>query len=175
MKKSTLPLPLPESYWVKEGSFLAGEYPASRISFSSHTTLQDLLKAGIDTFIDLTEPHEFGSYENSLVDEATRLGMTATYHRFPIEDWGLPGKAQMTTISGCHRPGVGGRAQGVPALLGRDRADRHDRGLLSRPARADRGAGAGAVGGMVAGCPQAALLQPFPGNRTPAGLHPELA
>ena len=98
MKKSTLPLPLPESYWVKEGSFLAGEYPASRISFSAHTTLQDLLKAGIDTFIDLTEPHEFGSYENSLIDEATRLGMTAAYHRFPIKDWGLPGKAQMTTI-----------------------------------------------------------------------------
>ena len=93
-----LPLPLPESYWVEEGRFLAGEYPASRISFSSNTTLQELLKAGIDTFIDLTEAHEFASYENSLIEEATRLGLTATYQRFPIEDWGLPGKSLMVSI-----------------------------------------------------------------------------
>ena len=100
MTKSNLPLPLPlpESYWVQEGRFLAGEYPASRLSFSSNTTLQDLLKAGIDTFIDLTEPHEYSSYENSLIEEATRLGLTASYHRFPIEDWGLPTKTRMTAI-----------------------------------------------------------------------------
>jgi hypothetical protein len=98
MNKSSIPLPLPESYWVEPGRFLAGEYPASQGPFGFNSTLVELLKAGIDTFIDLTEPHEFASYERSLIEEATRLGLTASYLRFPIEDWGLPGEAQMTAI-----------------------------------------------------------------------------
>jgi hypothetical protein len=90
--------PLPESYWVEPGRFLAGEYPAGWNAREAHKQLAALLAAGFDTFIDLTSPDEFDPYQPILDKEASRLGLAAAYQRFPIGDFGLPTRPQMTTI-----------------------------------------------------------------------------
>jgi Cyclin-dependent kinase inhibitor 3 (CDKN3) len=92
------PLPLPESYWIEPGSFLAGEHPFNRDLRHPVQALADLLAAGLDTFIDLTTPGEFDSYQSSL-DEATILQRcSATYQRFPIGDYGVPFPETMLAI-----------------------------------------------------------------------------
>lgn len=91
-------LPLPESYWVEPGRFLAGEYPFNQSPWYDNSNLANLLKAGVDTFIDLTSPQEYRSYEPDLTEEASNLGVTASYQRFPIEDYGLPDRSLMTSI-----------------------------------------------------------------------------
>lgn len=90
--------PLIESYWVEEERFLAGEYPANQAPWIRDGDLARLLKAGFDTFIDLTGPHEFPPYESILSQTAAELSLTASYLRFPIEDFGLPSWEQMKKI-----------------------------------------------------------------------------
>lgn len=90
--------PLPESYWVEPGRLLAGEYPGSASEFLSRKRLTALLLAGFDTFIDLTRPGELLPYEPLLEEEARLLGKKATYQNFPIGDFGLPTREQMTAI-----------------------------------------------------------------------------
>ena len=58
--------PLPNSYWVLPGRFLAGEYPASGGKRGAEERLGGLLAAGIDLFIDLTEPGECPPYDELL-------------------------------------------------------------------------------------------------------------
>ena len=48
--------PLPNSYWVLGGRFLAGEYPLSRSDEADRSRLDSLLAAGLHCFIDLSEP-----------------------------------------------------------------------------------------------------------------------
>ena len=86
---TNLPPPLPESYWVLPGQFLAGEYPASLEAGQTHRRLLTLLDAGIDTFIDLTESHELAAYDSILNEAAQPLTVEITYQRFPIPDGGL--------------------------------------------------------------------------------------
>lgn len=45
--------PIENSYWVKSGQFLAGEYPGDRNG--SGSKVETLAKAGVTLFIDLTE------------------------------------------------------------------------------------------------------------------------
>ena len=82
------PIPLvrpdPNTYWVVEGRFLAGEYPGARDPAEAREKIAAFLKAGITTFIDLTEPHELASYEALLSEEKVE------YRRFPIRDVGVP-------------------------------------------------------------------------------------
>jgi predicted protein tyrosine phosphatase len=90
--------PIPESYWVIPGQFLAGEYPG-RMSFQDTSDrLRALLMAGVDTFIDLTSPEEHPPYKSELDDESAALGLSTTYWRFPIDDFGLPTHDQMEKI-----------------------------------------------------------------------------
>ena len=49
---------LSEGYWVVSGRFAAGEYPGAKSPDEAVARLRTLLQAGIDHFIDLTEPHE---------------------------------------------------------------------------------------------------------------------
>jgi ADP-ribosylglycohydrolase len=74
--------PVPNSYWVEPGRFLAGEYPGSLFGTGTER-LQALLNAGFDSFIDLTGAGELPPYE-------TELAGRAVYQRFPIVDHGLP-------------------------------------------------------------------------------------
>ncbi|HXV56231.1 MAG TPA: hypothetical protein VD704_00050 [Gaiellaceae bacterium] len=77
--------PLPGSYWVVPGRFLAGRYPASE-------ELPELRAAGIDAFVDLTAPGEemLAPYEDLLEG--------ASYRRFPVPDFGHPSQESMAAL-----------------------------------------------------------------------------
>jgi ADP-ribosyl-[dinitrogen reductase] hydrolase len=80
--------PLPNSHWIEPRRLLAGEHPSGAEAAATRRRLRRLLDAGIDCFIDLTEPAEAGSYEGLL--RAAKGGVKATYFRLPIRDHGLP-------------------------------------------------------------------------------------
>jgi hypothetical protein len=84
--------PIPESYWVRPASLLAGEYAGARLPALARRKLRRLLDAGITCFIDLTEAGEawLPPYEPLLVEEAGRRGQAVSYRRAPIRDMGLP-------------------------------------------------------------------------------------
>ena len=84
---SQLP-PLPNSYWIEPGRILAGEYPAGASEEATLGRLRRLFAAGIDCFIDLTEPGELDSYEEFLPGPYARDPVV--YLRKPIRDHGLP-------------------------------------------------------------------------------------
>ena len=80
--------PDPNTYWVIEGRFLAGEYPGARDLAQARVKVAAFLNASITTFIDLTEPHELAPYESLL----PRVDIE--YHRFSIRDLGVPPDAR---------------------------------------------------------------------------------
>jgi ADP-ribosylglycohydrolase len=90
------PTPLPNSYWVLPGRLLAGEYPGSMSRAEAMERIQRLLRAGITSFIDLTEEGELPQYEPllpALSEQPVR------YRRLPIVDHSLPETpAHMTRI-----------------------------------------------------------------------------
>jgi ADP-ribosylglycohydrolase len=77
--------PLPNSYWVLPGKLLAGEHPGGASSTVTRTRLERLLGAGIDCFVDLTEPSEVPPYD-------VLLPAGVPYYRKPIPDHSLPGR-----------------------------------------------------------------------------------
>lgn len=85
------PRPLPNSYWATP-NLVACEYPWSPKD-PNKPKLDDLLRVGVRTFIDLTEDGELLPYECILAKRAVILGIepsTIEYHRFPIQDRCLP-------------------------------------------------------------------------------------
>jgi ADP-ribosylglycohydrolase len=82
--------PVPNSYWVEPGRFLAGEYPGpTRVDAQGR--IQALLDAGITSFIDLTAEGELPSY----IAQFEKLGVRNVLHRrFPIVDHALPDSPQ---------------------------------------------------------------------------------
>ena len=76
----TLP-PLPNTYWVIPGRFLAGEYPGGGDEVSTRRRLQRLHDAGINYFLDLTEVDELTPYRQFLPPETTYLR-----HSIPDEE-----------------------------------------------------------------------------------------
>ncbi len=82
------PPPLPNSYWVVPDRLLAGEYPTGGSDDATQERLQLLLAAGIDCFIDLTEPGERDTYEYLLPGPYSPQAVV--YVRKPIRDHGLP-------------------------------------------------------------------------------------
>jgi protein-tyrosine phosphatase len=91
-------LPIAESYWVQPGRFLAGEHPGGFNADSARRRLDAFLKAGINTFIDLTQPQELTSYEGILKEQAGSYKMDAIYHRFAIRDHSIPSHGTMARI-----------------------------------------------------------------------------
>jgi ADP-ribosylglycohydrolase len=89
--------PLPNSYWVYPGRLLAGEYPGGATPEHTRLRLAPLLEAGLDCFIDLTQPQELAAYQ-------AELPAGVDYFRKPIPDHGLPGeRALMAEILDCLR------------------------------------------------------------------------
>ncbi|TFK23723.1 dual specificity protein phosphatase [Coprinopsis marcescibilis] len=85
------PRPLPNSYWATP-LLVACEYPWTPKD-PNNPKLDDLLRVGVRTFIDLTEDGELLPYEDILCKRAGLLGIdpsTIEYHRFPIRDRSLP-------------------------------------------------------------------------------------
>ena len=67
---------MPNTYWVDPGRFAAGEYPGARRRKEAAGRLRTLLRAGIDCFIDLTQPDEgLAPYAGIAAQEASRLGI----------------------------------------------------------------------------------------------------
>jgi hypothetical protein len=91
--------PIPESYWVLPGSFLAGGYPISSVDEADvHQSLAGFLEAGFNTFFDLTRAGELPVYLPSLQQEAFRYGITIHYQRINIQDKGLPSHEHMAAL-----------------------------------------------------------------------------
>jgi protein-tyrosine phosphatase len=91
-------LPILESYWVEENRFLAGEYPGGYDPEITRLRMDAFLKAGVYTFIDLTELNELLPYENILKQQGKNYGINPAYHHFPIRDHTTPSAETMTAI-----------------------------------------------------------------------------
>jgi hypothetical protein len=91
--------PIPESYWVVTGSFLAGAYPVTtRDEATAHLCLAAFVEAGFTTFFDLTRAGELPAYLPSLQEEAARYGISVDYQRISMQDRGLPVHEQMAGL-----------------------------------------------------------------------------
>ena len=82
--------PTPCSYWVVSGRLAAGEYPGAKNPTDAATKLRTLIDAGIDHFIDLTEPDELVPYDEIAGKEAELLGLKVVHERHPIPDVSVP-------------------------------------------------------------------------------------
>lgn len=82
--------PYPNSYWIQNGVFLAGEYPGATSRGEAQAKLTALLDAGINCFIDLTEPGELVPYDSLLRRLAAGRGISVEHHRHPIRDVSTP-------------------------------------------------------------------------------------
>ncbi len=84
--------PLPNSYWVIPGRFVAGEYPGAKDPDEAAARLRTLLLAGIDHFIDLTGTADrLEPYAAIAADEARRLSRHMEHEQHPVVDLGVPG------------------------------------------------------------------------------------
>jgi protein-tyrosine phosphatase len=92
--------PIPDSYWVRPGQLLAGEYPRNLDDRASRPKLRRLLEAGVTFFLDLTEAGEYSlkPYVQLLREEAKTLGRSVKHQRMPIRDMDTPTPAHMTHI-----------------------------------------------------------------------------
>jgi hypothetical protein len=81
--------PLPNSYWVIPGRFLAGEHPSSLGTIQAQERISRLFGAGLDYFVDLTEQGEQPEYRHFLPRQAE-------YLRSPIADTGVPANVSQT-------------------------------------------------------------------------------
>jgi hypothetical protein len=91
--------PIPESYWVVPGSFLAGGYPiSSTVETIACKCLAAFLEAGFNTFFDLTRAGELPEYLPGLQEEAARYGISIHYQRANMQDRGLPTHDRMVEL-----------------------------------------------------------------------------
>ncbi len=97
--------PISNSYWVSPGRFAAGEYPGAKAPSEAASGLKDLLGAGLNHFINLTEDDEWTGqgklkpYAKIAEEEARRLGLAVGYERHQIPDVNVPRNSdQMTAI-----------------------------------------------------------------------------
>jgi ADP-ribosyl-[dinitrogen reductase] hydrolase len=92
---SAPPNPIRNSYWVVPGRVLAGEHPSGTTPEATRERLQRLVDAGVECFIDLTEPGEVRPYD-------PELPFSIEYLRKPIRDHGIPSqRAHMAEILDC--------------------------------------------------------------------------
>jgi predicted protein tyrosine phosphatase len=90
--------PVPESYWVEENRFLAGEHPGSYDLETTRRRMDAFLEAGINTFIDLTQPYELIPYEVVMKEQARIYEIDAAYRRLGIRDHTVPSHETMAAI-----------------------------------------------------------------------------
>ncbi len=89
--------PIENAYWVVEGQFLAGEYPAGGDGRAIER-LDAFLDCGFNAFFDLTMPGELPSYRDALLTLASERRQRVEYHSFPIPDFGVPPKQEMQRL-----------------------------------------------------------------------------
>lgn len=87
--------PIPNSYWVRPGFLLAGEYPTMCAGEEEdRAMLRRFLDAGVSLFLDLTEWGELEPYAPLL----SGLSPEAEHRRMPIRDFGTPTPEDMEHI-----------------------------------------------------------------------------
>ncbi|MBA3885558.1 MAG: hypothetical protein H0X67_07475 [Acidobacteria bacterium] len=90
--------PIPESYWLREGALLAGEYPGTPDPVTTRKKLAKFLDAGIRTFVDLTERDEhLTKYAPVLRELAAERRLEAKHVRFGIRDLSVPRDRDLMT------------------------------------------------------------------------------
>jgi protein-tyrosine phosphatase len=89
-----------DSYWVRPGQLMAGEYPSDWNDRGTRKKLRGLLNECVSFFLDLTEAREYDlkPYAPLLEKEAAALGQGVEHQRMPIQDRGTPTTGQMTRI-----------------------------------------------------------------------------
>lgn len=97
-------VPYQNTYWVKQGSFLAGCYPGA-VKEMLHSHVQALVEAGVDVIVSLLESNEtyadgspYEPYDEYFLHLADNRKIRAGYYNFPIPDFGLPEVLQMKQI-----------------------------------------------------------------------------
>lgn len=98
---STSTPPTSSSYWVVSGLLLAGAYPGASDPDEHRRTIQDLVDAGIRTFVNLMEENETNQQGVPFVpyqDLAQQLCMDVTCVRHPIRDLSVPDPSKMVSI-----------------------------------------------------------------------------
>jgi hypothetical protein len=73
-------------YWVVRGRLLATEYPGAKDEEKALRKIQVLLKAGVNSFVDLTEAGEQTWGGATMVPYSELLGPDVNYRRFAIPD-----------------------------------------------------------------------------------------
>ncbi len=88
--------PIPDSYWVVPGRFLAGEYPGAKREAEASEKVQRICDSGISVFLDLTEDGEYGlrPYDANVAKRYPK----AEYRRYAVRDVRIPTAEQMTAI-----------------------------------------------------------------------------
>lgn len=84
-----IPRPFPQSYWVRPGQFLAGEYPRNKDDASSQAKIDALLTSGVSAFVDLTDPRDGMKPYRHLI-------ANTVYANFPIRDLSVPATPAQT-------------------------------------------------------------------------------
>jgi len=101
--------PIPGSYWVLPGKFLAGEYPGNYDNALTRRNMTAFLNAGFDTFFNLTGENEKPDYAAILAEEAKFYKHAVFHNRYSITDFDLPTHSNMTAIlDGLDRSLAGG-------------------------------------------------------------------
>jgi len=92
--------PIPDSYWVEPGHFLAGEYPGAREEDAALAKVGALLDAGVTLFVDLTEAGEYNlrPYWPLVQQLAGERGERVEHRRLSIPDMGTPSVDTMRLI-----------------------------------------------------------------------------
>lgn len=103
--------PFPASYWLKPDQIAAGELPTSTNEVEASEKIESLLRAGIETYINLLEINEFEKrafvqnsypdYTFELKEGGNKRGLTIECIRFPIVDFGIPSEPEMIDILNC--------------------------------------------------------------------------
>jgi hypothetical protein len=98
-------LPFDRSYWVIPGRFLAGEIPSSAEPAKRLDKAKSLVRAGVDTVINLMEPGEktfqgdvLADYQDELARIAKRYGREVEVIRFPVRDLSVPDVSLMRDV-----------------------------------------------------------------------------
>ncbi len=96
-EQQDVPHPSPNSYWVIEGRFAAGEYPGDLDPIRAESKVKGLLDGGINHFIDLTEEQELEPYADIAEERGLRIGRDVCWERHPILDVSVPDRPQQMT------------------------------------------------------------------------------
>jgi protein-tyrosine phosphatase len=92
-------VPIPNSYWVRDGLLLAGEYPGNWNQEKARKKIAAIVGAGITSLVDLSSPQNgLLPYDGLLRDYASEHEVILDYSHHPIRDMHVPKPEVMRAI-----------------------------------------------------------------------------